>query len=78
MQIVFHNYHNHCVFSLSATMVTTLRLKQPTCFCSAAPLTASVPYKKLGMQGPVNKASAILHLKSARSECDIRDIAYLD
>ena len=35
-----------------------------------------VPYKKLGKQGPVD--SAILHLKSAQSECDIRGTAYLD
>ena len=26
--------HNHCLSSLSATRVTTLWLKQPTCFCS--------------------------------------------
>ena len=28
---------NHCLFSLSATKVTTLWLKQPTCFCSVYP-----------------------------------------
>ena len=28
------NSCNHCLSSLSATQVTTLRLKQPTCFCS--------------------------------------------
>ena len=30
---------NHCLFSLSATMVTTLWLKQPICFCSACKQT---------------------------------------
>ena len=29
---------NHCLSSLSATQVTTLRLKQPSCFCSVAVL----------------------------------------
>ena len=35
-------------------------------------IPVSVPYKKLGKQRLVN--SAILQLKSAQSECDIRDI----
>ena len=40
MQIVFLP-KQICLFSWSATMVTTLRLKQPTCFCSGIPRPSS-------------------------------------
>ena len=33
MQLAKYTIHNHCLFSLSATRVTTLWLKQPICFC---------------------------------------------
>ena len=32
MQLAKYTIHNHCLFSLSATRVTTLWLKQPTLF----------------------------------------------
>ena len=36
MQLAKYTTHNHCLFSLSATRVTTLWLKQPICFCCVA------------------------------------------
>ena len=36
MQLAYKQYINHSLFSLSATMVTTLWLKQPICSCSGA------------------------------------------
>jgi len=35
MQLAKYTIHNHCLFRLSATMVTTLWLKQPIVSCSA-------------------------------------------
>ena len=44
MQLAKYTIHNHCLFSLSATRVTTLWLKQPICFCCVLPVYAlSVP-----------------------------------
>ena len=34
MQLANYTLHNHCLFSLFATKVTTQWLKQLTCFCS--------------------------------------------
>ena len=34
MQLAKYTLHNHCLFSSSATRVTTQWLKQPICFCS--------------------------------------------
>ena len=34
MQLDFRTSYNHCLSSLSATIVTTLWLKQPNWFCS--------------------------------------------
>ena len=48
-------YHNRCLFSLSTTMVTTLRLNQPSCCCSVKPISCPSQCKKKGQSRMISR-----------------------